>query len=133
MKKRKKSLVISLGAVFLLAVAGGAGVAYFVSNQPKTATVQTSPAAPKVQSPTKDKVTTYYGVKDKTALELLQKYTVVKMTGTGESAFVTSIDGVAADKTNYWSFNVNGVPATVGAGSYVTKTTDKITWTLEKI
>ncbi|MEP7204607.1 MAG: DUF4430 domain-containing protein [Candidatus Saccharibacteria bacterium] len=132
----KKNLVISLIVVLLLAVAGGTGAAYFVSHQPKAASTinaGNSPAAPKVQSPTKDKVTSYYGVKGKTALELLQKYTVVEMSGSGATAFVTSIDGVKADKTQYWSFNVNGQPASVGAGSYVTEPTDKITWQLEKI
>ncbi len=134
----KKNLLISLVVVLVLAIAGGLGATYVVSQQAKPA-IQTKAGIPlPVRTDSKREAlpantVTYFGVDGKTALELLQDKATVKMTGSGESAFVTSIDGVAADKTNYWSFSVNGAPATVGAGSYVTKADDSITWMLLKI
>jgi len=75
---------------------------------------------------------TYKGKNNKTALSLLQGITKVSMSGTGEMAYVTGISGVNADssKNQFWAFNVNGKEATVGAGSYITKDTDTITWKL---
>jgi len=69
-----------------------------------------------------------------TALDLLKKTAEVKIKGEGENAFVTSINGKEAKSgdNEYWSFNVNGKPATVGAGSYKLKDKDKIEWKIEK-
>jgi len=77
------------------------------------------------------KVATYKGKNNTTALSLLQSNTNVEMSGTGENAFVTKINGVAADSTKeFWSFSVNDTAASVGAGSYVTKDSETITWKL---
>lgn len=77
----------------------------------------------------------YQGIEGKTALEILKSSHDVKtqeFSGIGE--FVTTIDGVEADgKTKFWAFYVNGQQAQVGAGSYVTKSSDMIDWKLEEI
>lgn len=75
---------------------------------------------------------TYKGQDHISALLLLQGVAKVTISGTGDMAFVTGIDGVKADsaKKQFWSFSVNGKEAAVGAGSYITKNTDTITWKL---
>lgn len=72
----------------------------------------------------------YQGQGGKTALALLQASADVKISGEGEMAFVTSINGRRADEgaREYWSFWVNGEMAQVGAGSYMTKDGDLIEW-----
>jgi len=74
---------------------------------------------------------TYQGKEGATALKLLEQATKIETSGTGEMAFVTSINGVTADSNKeFWSFNINNEPALVGAGSYITKDSDTITWKL---
>lgn len=74
----------------------------------------------------------YSGQDGKTALELLKTAypnTTTKSSGSlGEQ--VMSINGKEAKSNEYWQFLVNGTAATVGAGSYVTKSTDMIEWRL---
>jgi hypothetical protein len=66
----------------------------------------------------------------KTALEATSINTKVVTNGSGINAFVTSIDGRAANskKREFWEFNVNGTQAQVGAGSYVVQKGDSISW-----
>lgn len=87
----------------------------------------TAPSAPSSDS------ISYAGVEGRTALELLQENAEVEVSGSGENAFVTAIDGRVADseQRKYWSFWVNGEMAQVGAGSYVTKDGDMIEWRIE--
>jgi hypothetical protein len=76
----------------------------------------------------------YPGVAGMTALERLQQLDPQAFaSGEGENAFVTTIGGRAADdsKREYWAFYVNSELAQVGAGSYVMKDGDVITWKLE--
>ena len=72
----------------------------------------------------------YEGSAGKTALELLLEKAAVAMTGSGENAFVTAINGRMANESarEYWSLWVNGEAAQVGAGSYVTKDGDLVEW-----
>jgi hypothetical protein len=75
----------------------------------------------------------YPGQDGKTALELLLVADpTAEVQGTGANAFVVAIQGVRVDeaKNEFWQLSVNGVPATVGAGSLVTKTGDSIEWAL---
>lgn len=84
--------------------------------------------------PPKQKQISYDGVAGQNALALLkQKYRVQTKDYKGIGELVTSIDGVQADGQHFWSFYVNGKQAQVGAGSYTTKSGDKITWKLEAI
>jgi hypothetical protein len=74
---------------------------------------------------------TYKGEDNSTALELLNKKCQTESTGQGESSFITKINGVEANSSKeFWSFKVNGEMASVGAGSYTTKSSDIITWEL---
>lgn len=76
----------------------------------------------------------YRGQEGKNALALLKaghKVEVKVYSGIGE--FVDGIDGLKSDAQHFWSFYVNGKQATVGAGSYTTKTTELIEWKFEKI
>lgn len=69
-----------------------------------------------------------------TELEILKRIAVVKTTGEGKDAFVTSINNQEATAASheFWSFYVNGKPSEVGAGSYVLRQGDKINWQIEK-
>ena len=74
---------------------------------------------------------TYQGQDGKTALELLESVAKTEKSGEGENAYITSINGVKADSTKeYWAFSINGEASMVGAGSYVTKSSDVIKWDL---
>lgn len=65
-----------------------------------------------------------------TALELTKRLAEVKSSGEGGNAFVTEINRRAADqgKKEFWELLINDQQATVGAGAYVVKDGDKITW-----
>ncbi|MBN8881696.1 MAG: DUF4430 domain-containing protein [Salana multivorans] len=74
----------------------------------------------------------YPGEDGRTALELLLEHDPsATVEGEGEMAFVTGIGGRAADPTSeFWSLDVDGQFAEVGAGSLETKDGETITWTL---
>lgn len=76
----------------------------------------------------------YKGQNGKNALDLLKaKYPgQVQTQKFSAGEFVQSINGVQPDKNHYWAFYVNGQPATVGAGQYMTKDSDTIEWKLEQ-
>jgi hypothetical protein len=76
----------------------------------------------------------YPGRTGATALELLlEADPSAEVTGEGENAFVTTINGRAADdsKNEFWSLSVDGEPAQVGAGSLETEDGQEITWTID--
>ncbi|MFC8921620.1 DUF4430 domain-containing protein [Cellulosimicrobium sp. NPDC057127] len=75
----------------------------------------------------------YEGEDGRTALDLLlEADPSAQVSGEGENAFVTAIDGVAADPDGeFWALYVNGEMASVGAGSLETEDGDEITWKLE--
>ncbi|MBI2356154.1 MAG: DUF4430 domain-containing protein [Candidatus Doudnabacteria bacterium] len=76
----------------------------------------------------------YQGVDGQNALSLLKAYHNVETkdyAGIGE--YVISIDGIAPDSKHFWAFYVNEKQAEVGAGAYVTKSSDVIEWKLEEI
>lgn len=126
----KKQIVVYAVIGILLFVGLVAGAAYlYQSNTSKTA--DTSQVQPKPTETIDDKSVTYKGQDGMTALELLEQAATVEMSGTGENAFVNAINGITADpKSEFWSFNVNGQSAPVGAGSYITKDSDTIVWEL---
>ncbi len=73
----------------------------------------------------------YAGREGATALDLLRELDPsATVSGSGASAFVTSINGRAADqaKQEYWALYVNGEFATVGAGALKTHAGDRIEW-----
>lgn len=117
-KFRLLALIVAVLAIF------GAGVLVSRNNQPTSG-----------DQVTETKVTeiSYSGVESKNALELLKNKHVVETTLSSFGEYVQTIDGVSADSSHFWGFYVNGKMAEVGAGSYVTKNEDTITWKLEVI
>jgi hypothetical protein len=106
------------------------------SGAPDEPSLETSSAsATSVASETAKPSLSYKGEDGVDALTLLKTATNDNFDakGSGSNAFVTSINGVAADdsKHEYWAFYVNGKLAQVGAGSYTTKDGDDIQWKLE--
>ncbi len=86
----------------------------------------------KVASTTQAPTTfSYPGVTGKDALTLLKEKAAVEQDTSG---LVTSINMRKADSAGheYWAFYVNGKMAAVGPASYVTKSTEKIQWKIEK-
>jgi hypothetical protein len=84
-------------------------------------------------STTQEQVVSYVGVDGKNALELLKSTATVETQnyeGIGE--LVTSINGIPSTAENYWIFYVNGEQAQVGAGEYITKSTDQLSWRYEQ-
>ena len=131
-----KNVLYGLIVVAILAVAGFFGYQYIQDqSSDNTATQESNTSStptPTVAESTPE-VVSYQGEEGKTALALLQENAEVEMSGEGEMAFVTSINGVEADSSHqFWAFYVNGEQAQVGAGSYTTKASDEIEWKLEE-
>lgn len=123
----KKRIIIIVASVLVIAGLSVGGVMWANGANSTSKASQTTTTT---QQPTTS--ITYKGQAGVTALALLQQAAKVDMTGTGDMAYVNSINGTTADSTKkqYWEFDVNGAAATVGAGSYVTKDGDTITWKL---
>ncbi len=91
-------------------------------------------AGPSASAPAEADTLSYPGRTGATALELLlEADPSAEITGEGENAFVTAINGRAADdsKNEFWSLSVDGEPAQVGAGSLETEDGQEITWTID--
>jgi uncharacterized protein HemX len=135
----KKSSLYAMIAVILVAGLGVAG--WYLntqgqqgvtdSTQQQTAATPTPVVTQGSESSSNSHEVSYQGEEGKTALELLQKNAEVEMTGEGEMAFVTTINGHKAKDNEFWAFYVNDQQAAVGAGSYMTKANDQIVWKLE--
>lgn len=134
----KNTIVSVISALLLFGVGIGAGVLTQISIDANNNTDTTVIKEPQITmtngSNSVSKIGfefSYKGEDGKTALELLQKVATIKMSGAGESAFVTTISNVAANSKNeYWQLFVNGKSSMIGAGSYTTKSTDALTWKL---
>ncbi|MGC5166501.1 DUF4430 domain-containing protein [Luteimicrobium sp. DT211] len=137
-----------LGAVVPVALAAGllGGCASSSSDEPAATGTQTAAAWPSGVTPSAtptDQFTrdadgavtgiTYPGADGETALDLLLGVDpTAKVKGTGKNAFVVGIGGRTADdaKHEFWSLEVDGKQAQVGAGTLKTKDGETITWTL---
>ena len=120
---KKRTILYLVSALLLVGIIGTAFY-YYQSNT-------TAKTEQKVLGETTKKEVTYKGQNGVTALSLLEKNAKIETSGTGEMVFVTSINGVKANsKSEYWQLNVDGKSASVGAGSYITKDTETITWKL---
>lgn len=128
-EKMKKQIIIYVTLVILVA---GAIIGGFYLYRSFTPTPEALVTSVKVCNATDNgKTIIYQGKNNTTALDLLEKNCDIETSGTGESAFVTSINGTKANSANeFWSFEVNGEMASVGAGSYITKDSDTIAWKL---
>ena len=124
---KKRTIIYIIGALLVVGLIS-TSVYVYQSNLGQTKTNQTQQ---EVLSTSSSKEITYAGKDGVTALTLLGQKAKIVTSGTGDGAFVTSINGLAANpKNEFWAFNVNSKPAVVGAGSYVSKSSDTITWKL---
>ena len=73
----------------------------------------------------------YNGQTGVDAYVLLRKHATVQAKHYSFGYLVKSIDGVAGNGPKYWTFYVNGKVASVGASSYITKNSDRVTWKLQ--
>ena len=73
----------------------------------------------------------YKGQSGKNALVLLEQHAQVQTKHYSFGDLVTSINGAAGNGPKYWTFYINGKEAQVGAGAYVTKSTDMLDWKLQ--
>jgi len=119
---RVKTAIVTVAV--LAAGAGGAAIAV-VSNSPahKVGTTVNSQ-----QQLTDIK---YNGQNGVDALTLLKKHATVQVKHYSFGDLVTAINGSQGNGPKYWTFYLNGKEASVGAGSYVTKSSDKIEWKLQ--
>lgn len=151
MKNFKKVIFIALAVAFLAAGcnrleprdAGTNDTNLEQANQQSANQIVSS--TPKTQAPVPVKEKTveakpvetgikYNGQEGKNALELLKaKYMVETKSYGSAGEFVESINGVRPDTKHFWKFFINGKSASVGAGSYVTKSADVLEWKLDAI
>lgn len=73
----------------------------------------------------------YDGQSGVDALTLLKKHADVKTKHYSFGDLVASINGTPGNGPKYWIFYVNGKESLVGAGSYITKSSDKLEWRLQ--
>ncbi len=129
MKNFKKLLLL------LLVLAGIFGI-YFLNNQKTQNLPSPTPSATETLNTTFSikngdsqsiDISSFIG---KTVLEATQNFAEVEKTGSGENAYITSINGVSADpkKREFWELVLNGKPAETGAGSIIIKRGDQIEW-----
>ncbi len=73
----------------------------------------------------------YKGQSGQNALALLKKHATVQTKHYSFGDMVISIDGTVGSGPKYWTFYVNGREASIGAGSYLTHSTDTLMWKLQ--
>ena len=102
-------------------------------NQSPEVKTPTADALPKTVVPAANEIK-YQGEEGKNALTLLKaKYKVETKSFGSAGEFVESINGIKPDSKHFWKFFINGKSASVGASSYVTKSTDVLEWKLDVI
>ncbi len=116
---------VTIAIVAVVVIATGVGIGIDVHNH-DNGHVQTVTNA-------QHKITqiSYNGQNGVNAYVLLQKHATVQAKHYSFGYLVTSIDGVVGNGPKYWTFYVNDKQASVGASSYVTKNSDRITWKLQ--
>lgn len=125
--------LIKFATRFLIIIIAVGLLAAGCTNTKNTSTATTTSAT---TTPAEQNISTisYEGEDGKSSLEILKsKYPTETKEYPGVGEFVQSINGVTADSTQFWAFYLNGASSNVGAGQYITKSTDKIEWRLEEI
>ena len=111
-----------LGVAALLVVAGG-GVAWHETHTQRAVTIENAQhQLSQISS---------QGHAGTNALTLLKEHADVTTKHYSFGDMVLSINGVTGNGPKYWTFYVNNKQADVGAGAYVTKNKDTITWKLQ--
>jgi len=75
----------------------------------------------------------YQGVDGKNALELLKAGHQVEVKHFDFGDMVQSIDGISPASDEFWALYINGQLSQVGADAYQSKSSDTITWKLDKL
>lgn len=119
--KNIKLIVVSIVAVVALA---GSGFGVWEAKNSAHVQTVTNTQQQTVQI-------SYRGKTGTNALKLLEQNAQVTIKHYSFGDMVTSINGTAGNGPKYWMFYVNGKLASVGAGSYVTKDSDTLTWKLQ--
>ncbi|MEI6228779.1 MAG: DUF4430 domain-containing protein [Candidatus Saccharibacteria bacterium] len=125
----KKQVAIYIGIVVVLIGLIAGGFYLYQSNtkksEPTPVAVETTPSAT-----WENNILTYNGKDGVTAEDLAkQSATITK----DQYGMVASINGIASTGNQYWQFNINGVSSSEGAGSYITKSNETITWKLSSL
>ena len=113
-----------IGGVLAIAALGFGGWAY-TANLPSHKVAVITNAQHQVTQ------LSYHGVNGQTALALLKKHAVVATKHYSFGDMVASINGTEGAGPKYWTFYINGKEASVGAGTYITKSTDTLSWRLQ--
>ncbi|HUD07710.1 MAG TPA: DUF4430 domain-containing protein [Candidatus Saccharimonadales bacterium] len=116
---------VVLSGIAVIILLSGAGIAACVHNE-NYGDVQTT-----TNSQHQLTQISYDGKDGTNAFVLLKKYVKIQAKLYSFGYFVSSINGVAGNGPKYWTFFVNGKEADAGASSYITKSSDIITWKLE--
>lgn len=121
----QNKLKTALIAAAIVAVGAGSAAIAVVSNSPQH---KVGVAYGSQQQLTDIK---YNGQNGVDALTLLKKHAQVQAKHYSFGDLVTAINGSKGDGPKYWTFYINGKEAQVGAGAYVTKSSDKLEWKLQ--
>ncbi|MEK7062084.1 MAG: DUF4430 domain-containing protein [Patescibacteria group bacterium] len=128
------TIVIILVAIGMMATYGSIFSGFSSQNnqtlETKTNTAPNAPQALSENSVVKSDSFSYDGEEGKTALEILKSKFKTETSESNFGEMVKSIQGNAADEKHFWAFKVNGEMSPEGAGTYFTKSNDKITWEL---
>jgi hypothetical protein len=107
-------------------VGGGVYCRAAMSSKPVVAGASTIQARP-----TRTDNIHYKGQDGRSALALLKQKAAVQTKQSQYGEYVVSINANDGGGKKYWLFYVNGQEATVGAGAYITKSSDAIEWRLQ--
>lgn len=118
----KTKLVLPIIAVLI--IAGGVGVGIYVHDHSGDVQTVTNAQHQLTQI-------SYNGKSGVNAYVLLKKYATVQAKHYSFGYFVSSINGVTGNGPKYWTLYINGKESNVGASSYITKNSDKLTWKLQ--
>jgi len=125
MTARSKIITPKVAAVAAVIIIVATGLGIYVQNK-DTGHVQTV-----TNSQQQITQISYDGKNGVDAYTLLKSYASVQAKHYSFGYFVTAIDDVKGSGPKYWTFYVNGKESNVGASSYITKNSDKITWKLQ--
>ena len=113
-----------ISAVVIIAALGLGGWAYVANSPGHKVTVVTDAQHQMTQI-------SYRGQGGQDALTLLKEHAAVQTKHYSFGDEVMAINGIKGTGPKYWTFYINGKEASVGAGSYITKSTDTLTWKLQ--
>lgn len=135
MKQPTTKLFIALIIVAILAIGSLAMYVNLTKNSTQSTETETSKTQPAAAPETGRTEITYRATPGITSLEQLrQEARDVVVTESEYGELVDSIEGhKGGTDGKYWSFYVNGQMAEVGAGSYIQKEGDTVTWKFQKL